>query len=381
LNLGIGGSLVTPLAKAASRQDDREQAVLFQAGLGPLMLACLLGALIAVPIVSFLPLGMLFGRVGATGSGDLRAAALVAVSVILVTIPLNAVGFLRQAYQEMHLSNLIGAGSNILLLFAFLAAAKRSTAVSVFVAIAVLIPLISAALNFGLLLLQRPYLLQRHGQTLKGERRRLLADGIRFLSAAFAPAFMFQWPVYWVARSLPATTSSLFAICVQATVLPLGFVFGFIWPLWSSTADALARKDHHWLDSQIRRGRALAVAIGSCAFLTYLFFGERLLHLWLRKPLTLDWPERGLMGAYILLAIWEQFYFILALGFGRLHEATAAQFQRAVAFALFVPLLTMVGGVLALWCGMSCVILFWTAWRLPRLLRRIDWMTNGAENA
>ncbi|MGA3264799.1 MAG: hypothetical protein ABSC47_12240 [Terracidiphilus sp.] len=369
LNLGIGGSLVTPLAESVARQDERQQAVLFQAGLGPLMLACLLGAIVSIPTVAFLPLSTLFGRVGATGSWDLRVAALIAVSVTLVTIPLNAVGYLRQAYQEMHFTNLIGAGFNILLLIALLVAARRLTAVAVFVAIAVLIPLGCAALNFVLLILKRPFLLRSQGRIAWEDRRRLLADGIRFLGAAFAPAFIFQWPVYWIARTMPASTSSLFAICIQAIVLPLGFVYGYIWPLWPSTADALARADHHWLDSQIRRGRALIVTIGCCAFFTYLFFGEQLLHLWLRKPLTLDWPVRGLMGVYILLAIWEQFHYIVALGFGRLRQATAAQFQRAVGFALTVPLLTMVGGVRALWCGLCCSILFWSAWRLPRLLQ------------
>jgi hypothetical protein len=141
-------------------------------------------------------------------------------------------------------------------------------------------------------------------------------------------------------------------------------------PLWSSTADALAKEDHHWIDGQIKNGRALIVAVGGCAFVTYIFFGQRVLHLWLRKPVTLDWPVRGLMGAYILLAIWEQYHFYIALGFGRLREATAAQFQRAVVFGLAVPLLTAIGGVKALWIGMCCSILFWTAWRLPRLLQK-----------
>jgi hypothetical protein len=269
----------------------------------------------------------------------------------------------------MHYSNLIGAGSNVLFLIALLVAARRSTSIAVFVAIAVLIPLGSSAVNFGLLLVQRPFLLRSQGSIPWKQRRRLLADGIRFLSAAFAPWFIFPWPVYWIARSLPASTSSLFAICIQAVVLPSGFIYGFITPLWSSTADALARGDHHWLNSQIKRGRALMVAIGSCAFLIYLIFGERLLCLWLRKPLVLGWQERGLMGAYFLLAIWEQFHFTMALGFGRLREATAAQFQRAIVFGLAVPFLTMIGGVRALWVGMCCSILFWSAWRLPRLLR------------
>jgi O-antigen/teichoic acid export membrane protein len=369
-NLGIGGSLVTPLTEAIAKQNKREQAVLVQAGLGPLIIACIVGAVLVIPTVALLPLSTLFGRVGATGSWDLRVAVVIAVSMTLATIPLNAVGYLRQAYQEMHLTNLIATGFNILLLIALLVAARRSKAIVVFVTIVLIIPLCNSALNFVLLMVQRPFLLRRQQRIGWGERRRLLADGIRFLSAAFAPAFFFQWPVYWVARTQSVTTSSLFAICMQATILPLSFVYGFMQPLWSSTADALAKEDHHWIDGQIKNGRALIVAVGGCAFVTYIFFGQRVLHLWLRKPVTLDWPVRGLMGAYILLAIWEQYHFYIALGFGRLREATAAQFQRAVVFGLAVPLLTAIGGVKALWIGMCCSILFWTAWRLPRLLQK-----------
>lgn len=369
-NLGIGGSLVTPLTEAIARQDKREQAVLVQAGLGPLVIACVVGAAIVIPTVALLPLSTLFGRVGATGSWDLRVAAVIAVSMTLATIPLNAVGYLRQAYQEMHLTNLLGTGFNALLLIALLVAARRTTALSVFVAIVLLIPLGYSTLNFVLLMVQRPFLLRKQKRIGWEEKRRLLVDGIRFLSAAFAPAFFFQWPVYWIARTQPVSTSSLFAICIQAIILPLGFVYGFMQPLWSSTADALAKADHHWIDGQIRKGRALIVAVGGCAFFMYLFFGERVLHIWLRKPVTLDWQVRGLMGAYILLAMWEQYHFYIALGFGRLREATEAQFQRAIVFGLAVPLLTVIGGVRALWIGMCCSILFWTAWRLPSILQR-----------
>lgn len=369
LNLGIGGSLVTPIAEAAARQDEDRQAVLVQAGLGPLVLLFLLGSVVVIPAVGFLPLSILFGKVAAIGSWNLRVAALIAVSATLATIPLSAVGFLRQAYQELHLSNLIAAASNVLLCIVLLVAATRSTVVAVFVAVFVLIPLIAQGANFGWLLAQRPFLLRSEGRRAWKDSRHLLGDGIRFLGASFANVLVYQWPVYWIARSLPASSSSLFAICIQATILPLGFVFGFLQPMWSATADALARADHHWLDSQVRRGRFAVVVVGGCAFLMTFFFGEKLIHLWLRKPITLDWTVRGFMGAYILLALWEYFHFTMALGFGRLREATAAIFQRSIAFAVAVPLLTTMGGVRALWCGLCCSILFWTAWRLPRLLR------------
>ena len=368
LNLGIGGSLVTPIAEAAARSDEREQAMLVQAGLGPLVLLCLFGSIAVIPVVAFVPLSALFGRVGATGAMDLRLAALIAVSATLAAIPLSSVGFLRQAYQEMHISNLIGAGFNFLLLVALLVAVRRSSALAVFVAIFVLVPLGANILNFGLLFVQRRFLLRRESGSVWETARPLMADGIRFLSASLSSVLVYQWPVYWIARTLPASSSSTFAICMQATVLPIAFVLGLLQPLWSSTADAQARADHDWLSRQIKRGRAVVLMVGGSAFLTMLIFGERLVHLWLRKPIALDWRVRGLIGAYILLAIWEHFHFITALGLGRLREATMAVFQRAVGFAIAVPLLTKVGGAKALWCGMCCSILFWTAWRLPRLL-------------
>ena len=59
---------------------------------------------------------------------------------------------------------------------------------------------------------------------------------------------------------------------------------------------------------------------------------------------------------------------MLALGFGRLRDAASAVFQRSLVFSIAVPLLTAIGGIPALWFGMCCSILFWTAWRLPGML-------------
>lgn len=368
LNLGIGGSLVTPIAEAAARSDEHRQAVLVQAGLGPLVLLCILGSMIVIPAVMFLPLHALFGKVGIEASIDLRVAAVIAVSATLATVPISAVTFLRQAYQEMHLSNLIGLVSNLLLCVGLIVAAKRSATVAVFVAIFVLIPLGANFVNLGWLISQRPFLMRSKGLRTWKHSRDLLADGIRFIGADFSSVLLYQWPVYWIARSMTSSTSSWFAICMQAVVLPLASVFGLLLPLWPSTADAVARKDQHWLDGTIKKGRRAVLVIGGFALFTSLLFGERLLRIWLHKPVTLGWQLRGLMGAYVLLAIWEFYHFVLALGFGHLREAASAVFQRAIAFAIAVPMLTLIGGVELLWCGMCCSVLFWSAWRLPRLL-------------
>jgi O-antigen/teichoic acid export membrane protein len=339
-----------------------------QAGLGPLMLMCTLGSLAVIPLVAFLPLSTLFGRVGLTGSWDLRSAALIAASATLLWIPLSSITFLRQAYQEMHITYLLGAASSLLLCSGLMVAARHSASVTMFVAVFMLIPLGANVINFGWLFWQRPYLLRSQGFRAWKDHKYLLADGIRYVGAGLSSLLLYQWPVYWVGREMPSSTSSWFAVCMQAVVLPTGSVIGLLMPLWPSVADAVARSDHHWLDSAMKKGRAVIAAVGGCAFLITLIFGEQLLRLWLRKPVVLSWHVRGLMGLYLLLAIWEYYYFMLALGFGYLRQASAAIFHRSLAFSLAVPLLAALGGVSALWCGMCCSIFFWTAWRLPSML-------------
>lgn len=369
LNLGIGGSLVTPIAEASARSDEDRETLLVQAGLAPLVLLCLLGAIAAIPIVSIMSLRSLYGNAGTLPAADLRTAAVIAVAATLATVPVSAITFLRQAYQELHISNLIGAVSNLLLCIGLVLAARHSTAVTVFVSTFLLIPLVANIFNLGLLLSQRPYLLYSKGMRIWHESRHLLSDGLRFLGASFSSVLLYQWPVYWIARSMPTSTSSWFAICMQLVLLPLASIAGLLQPLWPSTADAIARSDHDWLHKNRRKWRLTVVATGGTAFLVLAVFGQWILQVWLRKPLALDWQTRSLMGAYLFLAIWEYYNFALALGFGRLREAGGAVFQRSVAFAVAVPLLTLTGDTRLLWAGMCCSVLFWTAWRLPRLLR------------
>jgi O-antigen/teichoic acid export membrane protein len=376
LNLGIGGSLVTPLAEAVACGDEKRQTLLIQAGLRPLVLGCFAGAACLLPLVAFLPLTTLFGRTGVAAAAGLRQAALIAAAATLLTIPLSCVTFLRQAYQEIHVTNLIGAVSNGLLCLLFLVAAARASGIAVYVGLFLIIPLCAFAANLGVMFARRPYLLQRV-EGFNAESRHLLGDGIRFLGVAVSNGLIYQWPVYWVARSLPASESSSFAICIQAILLPLSFVVGILQPLWPATADAIARGDINWVKKHIQIGRRWTVAGGASAFLVLSLAGDRLMHLWLRQPFVLDWRVRTLMGTYMFLTFWEQFHFFLVMGKGCLRQGAAAVFQRCLGFALAVPLLAKYGGPAALWAGLCCSILLSTAWRLPRLLHLPVQQTAG----
>ena len=370
LNLGIGGSLVTPLAAAAAEGDEGRQAVLVQAGLAPLIALSLMGMAVVIPVVAWLPPKTLLGKAAVGSASGLHAAILIAVTVALASIPLSSIDVLRQAFQQLHISNLLGAASNVAVCLALLLAAHESTALMVFIAAFTLPPLAFKIGNWGCLLGRKRYLLRMPHRFPRRESRRLLGDGLRYVLASFSFVLVYQWPVYWIARTLPASESAPFAISMQIVLLSLSFALGFLRPVWSSTADAHARRDHAWLDGQIKKG-GLTIVLASVGVLAaMLLVGQPMVRIWIRQPITLGWQTRGLIGALILLSVWEQFHFLVTLGLGQLREAAIAIFQRAFVFALVAPLLTALGGPKALLCGICCSILFWTAWRLPRLLHR-----------
>ena len=154
-------------------------------------------------------------------------------------------------------------------------------------------PLVVRIANWGLLFGGRRYLLQSRGDFRWRESWTLLGDGIRYLSSSFSYVLVYQWPVYWIARVLPASESAPFAICMQVVVLSLSFTLGFLRPMWSSTADAQSRGDHAWLDGQMRRGRLTIFLAGVGVLATMLLVGQQMVRVWIRQPITMDWQIRG----------------------------------------------------------------------------------------
>lgn len=365
LNLGIGGSLVTPVAIAAAKGDEHRQTVLVQAGLAPLILLCLIGAMLVIPLAATLPLSVLFGKVGADASLDLRLALIIAVTATLLSIPLSAIDILRQAYGEMHLNNLIGSGYNVCLAGTLIVTARHTHSLAAFVAVFTIIPLLARVVNCTWLLQQRKYLVRHSsGVTLK-ESAGLLSDGIRYLGSSASYLLIYQWPIYWVARTQTAHESAVFALSIQVVLLPLSLAVSLVQPLWALIADASARQDYAWVVSLVKTARVTITAVAIPTLAVMLLVGDRIVAIWLRRPIALSWQLRGLIAAYVMLAIWEYFHFTLALGLGRLRAGTMAVFQRSALFAIVVPLLTALGGPWALWWGLCCSVVFWTAWRLP----------------
>jgi O-antigen/teichoic acid export membrane protein len=369
LNLGMGGALVTPLAQAAAVKDRDREASLLRSAVFPLTALSIAGLVIALPVLSLLPLRTLFG-LAATGTPGpaLRAAAVIACIGTIIAIPLSVVESVRQAYQELHVNNFLNALCNGFLCLGLLLASWLEPTLPAFVAVTVLGPLVVRVLNASLLFHRRPYLFAIRQSLSWSEARVLARDGVSYMgAAAIAGLLLYQWPVYYMARVRAPVESSKFAVFVQLILLTLSFGTSLALPLWGAIADALAREDYYWIMSLVRRSRVAALAYGICGFVVFGLGANFLLTLWLHGPFQADRRLYWLGGFYILLAMWENVHWPVVLGLGVMRAASGAVFWRAVAFATSVPLVISHGavGLMAALCASVVAI---TAWYLPVLL-------------
>jgi O-antigen/teichoic acid export membrane protein len=371
LNLGMGGALVTPLAQAAADKDRYREASLFRSALLPVIALAIAGLAIALPLLSVFPLRTLFGLAATGTSGPaLRAAAVLACIGTVVAVPLSVVESVRQAYQELHVNNLLNALSNGILCLGLLLASWLAPTLPAFVAVMVFGPLVVRILNAALLFHRRPYLFAMSGSVSWLQARCLAGDGLSYIGASgIGNMLVYQWPIYFMARARSPLESSTFAVFFQLIFFVLAFGTSFALPLWGAIADAVARADYAWIKMVVRRARVASLAYGICGLVVFGLAANSVLSLWLHRPFYVDGKLCWLGGFYVLLAMLENVHWPLALGLGAMRAASGAMFWRAVAFAASVPLVISHGDA-RLMVALCTSVIAITAWYFPVLLAR-----------
>ena len=362
--------MVTPLAQAAADQDHRQESALVASTAIPIILLAALALCITLPLVAILSPKLLFGASASVASPQvLRTAALLACVGTLVSVPLSIIENIRQAYQETHIGNLFGASSNAALCVGLLLAAWLAPELTSFVAVTVFVPLAVRLLNALFLFAGRPYLLAMYKEwRFRSHVGSLAADGASYMAGGFvANAMVFQWPIYYMARTRSPLESSTFAVSLQFIILVLSLFFTVAQPLWPAVADAVTRADRIWLLGAVRSARLLTLAYGAAAMLLLGSTMNAIISLWLHRPFHVTNTACWLFGCYVLLDVWEYVHWPILLGLGAIRPASIVMFLRALAFAAFVPFAARYGlpGVAALFCASVVAV---SAWWFPRLL-------------
>ena len=377
LHMGMGGALVTPLAQAAADGDHGREVELLGSTVIPIVVLAALALCVTLPLIMVASPKLLLGASASVASPQaLRTATLFACIGTLLSVPLSVVENVRQAYQEIHIQNLFGTLSNALLCIGLLMAAWFTPTLAGFVAVAALLPTTVRLVNALSLFARRPYLMSMCKRPLSlSSMRHLAGDGVSYMAAAaFANILIYQWPIYYMARTRPPLESSTFAVCVQFFFLLLSFCVSLALPLWPAVADAVARADRPWVLRTIRSARVLALASGAAGLLILGFTMNAAITIWLHRPFHVSSAVCWLFGCYLLLAIWEYVHWPLTLGHGAIRAASKLVFLRSVMFAALVPFAARYGptGVVALLCAsIVAVSAGWFPWLLSSRMRTV----------
>lgn len=369
-NLGFGGAMVSPLARAAARDSQVAEKQILSAALVPLCAVAVAIGAIALPLIGFANMTSLFGEASrAVSAPMLRAAALIACAGTLAAMPLSVCGNARQAYQELHISNTIGTICNTVMFAGLLLVAWLSPTLLSFVALRVLVPLLGQLADVFLLVRKRRYLEHALSAFTFERAKHLAHDGIYFLAAASSYLLIYQWAIYLAARMWPPTQSAPFIICIQIILLATSFVAGVTQPLWGATANAVASKDHAWVRRAVAHVRLLSITYGILALFGCGLFLNLVVRLWMHKAIVFSTADRWLAGCYILLKTWEYCHWTLSLGLSRMRPASRAVLTRAVLFAVTAPLIMQYGSTAVL-AALCASILLVTAWYYPLMISR-----------
>jgi O-antigen/teichoic acid export membrane protein len=363
LDMGLPGALVGALAEVQARNERGRAAGLVSTAL--LMLSCL--ALLAA---TTLTAGVMAGR-GALAATGFSAESVTVFGIFLVgflvSLPLSVASAAWKGLQRGYRASLwqIGsAGLNLLLLWG---AASRGMSLAAVAAVYALAPLSGTALSsldlFGRV---APWLRPRLGLARIAEARHLLVRAGPLLRLQWAGVVNNQTDSLVIAGLAGLTRVGEYAVTARLFGPLLLTVSLLLQPLWPAYAEAEALRDRAWLTRTLKRSVFLAAALALPTSTALVFFGQKVVRLWVGPGIE---PPFGLVAAYgawaALASLSQPFgLYLVGTGFPR-RLASLALFGAGANLVLSLLLVGRWGPAGAVWASVLAQGLFLT---LPAIL-------------
>ena len=279
-DLGLSNGLLNVLAGALG-EDDRDVARrAITATVAGLAMVALIGAavaLIAVPLVPWADL--LHVEPGQVPHLD-RAIGVFA-GIVLLTIPAGIGQRIHLAYQQGWAAALTSGIGSILSLAAVLVAATADAGLEWFVA-AMLGGVTVAYLAETIWVLGRSHcdLRPRRADFDWGNLRRLLRSGFLFFVLAAAGAAAYQTDTVVISNHLGAAEVTGYVVSLRLFTLAPSALATLFLPLWPAYGEAIARRDHQWVATTLRRSLLLGLGVSAISSLVLIVVARPLLEAW-----------------------------------------------------------------------------------------------------
>lgn len=364
VDLGIGNSLLTEVARAMARQDSEEAGRQLTAAL---YLAATLGVVVLLAAVVILR------------GGD-RSVPAQAYLLATGALALNIPGSLAAAaWSGLQRSDRVWAWEALqtVLTIGGLYVLTRFTAdVRWYVAVTFGGLLLANLGSLAHLLLSNAALRPRRGLPSRARVLTLLRRGAPYVALGLAMTLAVHSDNIVALSILGPAAAGQMAVAQRACMTALGLLWVLTQPLWPAFTDAAVRGDDHWLRTHIGRSAALVIVAALGGSVLIVMFGRPLLQLWLHGGLMLDQQVLWAMAVWIIVPALGRIPDVLlnALGVVWFQVAVAIVYS-ALTFALklaLAPRLGIAGILLATGIGYGLTHLPAYVWWLRRWLRQGD---------
>ncbi len=371
LQIGVGPALARGIAEASAKSDRRRERKLYLTGAALVMGLAFIGAIVAGLLISFVPVGILFGKAYGQWEAVLIPALWTGIFLLAVDLIARHTDRVREGYMEAAVVNSWVAGGNLIGAVVVILGIRFFPNPS-FILIAVFVPNILMRLaNTVFLLKKRPWLIKPISSPGRSETSELLKDGL-FFSATTSVVHLveFKLSALLVGRLLgPAEVATHFILLMLTTAFA-GLLVMVGTPLWAAIVDAKAKGDQDWTIGATRRYYQYLATLTIGAGITLIGFGPSLLPLVYGDEFS---PPRILFigHAVFLFALgWRHVNRYLAIGLGLLSK-TVAPILIGLAIGLALGIFGLkTYGLWALYLGLAIGTILVPGIILPRLVWR-----------
>jgi O-antigen/teichoic acid export membrane protein len=300
LDLGIASTLTNHISKSYG-VGDRQYAARYTANALALTtsIASLAGVALAVvwPRIDWMAL---FNVVSRVPCSEVNRTAVVAAALVLIGLPASLASRIFAGYQEVHISNLVGAVGSVANVAGLLLGIGLRVSMPVLLALSAgFITLCNFAALAATLTLYKPWLRPRLALLDWTSARELLASSSGFFLIQIAGVVVFSSDNLVVSHYLGAAQVTPYNVTwrlVMLTAVLQALVFPALWPAY---AEAYAQQDYAWMRQAFRIVMRATLALNLACAVVFITFGKTLIRLW-AGPAAL--PSSGLLAA---MALWS----------------------------------------------------------------------------
>jgi O-antigen/teichoic acid export membrane protein len=384
-DFGLTGNALINLISEANGRDDRDLARQYASSTFWTLITIVagLGVLFAAAFTR-IPWRAVFRVSDVTSSHELQTACALAVLLFLVTIPLNMLNSLYNAYQDGFVSNLWNMAGNLAALVALIAVTRFRGGLPQLVFAMSGTRVLTGLVNAYYLFFRRyPWLAPSPLAIRWAHIKRMLRLSSKYMLAQISALGIGQSQPMIITQVLGPAYVPIFVVANRLFNIPTNIVFIGTVPLISAYGEAKARADWKWIKGAVRNSTIIGVAVASVIMIGLAVESRPIIQFWAGAAVV---PSPALVLWFCLYNVLQVALTPASQMLWGLERVGVQAFGLALCAVATITLSLLLGKLLGL-TGVAAAMTFGYAiccaiqsWEVRRALRdvRLDWVRAEA---